>query len=122
MQIIGFSMLDGIGENTQTMLQNIGTALKFSEAEIEQIIQQVMGGMAANAHYDPQKDPYEVLGCQETDDFKVIKLSYRRLVKKHHPDYMHGQEMDESAIQKATEMMQEINTAYDEIKRRRGEK
>lgn len=119
MQIIGFSMLDGMGDNTQTMLQHIGIVLKFGPSEIEQIIEKVMGAMAGNASYDPQKDPYEVLGCQETDDMKVIKVAYRRLVKQHHPDYMHGKGMDEQAIQEATEMMQEINTAYDEIKRRK---
>lgn len=66
-------------------------------------------------------DPYKVLECNESDDFSTIKKAYRRLVKQNHPDFMHGQGMDNKDIQQATEKMQDINAAYEEIKRRRGE-
>jgi len=41
------------------------------------------------------------------------------LVKKHHPDYLHSKGVDDSEIRKATEKMQVINAAYEEIKKRR---
>ena len=66
-----------------------------------------------------QQNPYEVLGCNEADEFSIIKQAYRRLVKKHHPDYLHSKGVDDSEIRKATEKMQVINAAYEEIKKRR---
>lgn len=120
MQLVAFASLDGITENTLTTLHHIGETLSFSASEIEQIIERVRGGLGANGGYDINKDPYQELGCQPDDDFALVKKRYRQLVKQHHPDYLHGQGSDEASIQAATEKMQQINTAYEEIKRRLG--
>lgn len=120
MQIIAFSNLDGIVDETLVLLQHIGHEFGFDKEEVDQIIERVMG-MTQNGGYNPQKNPYEELGVKEEDDFSHIKKQYRRLVRKNHPDYMHGQGMDEAEIQKSTERMQEINAAFEEIKRRKGE-
>ncbi|UQB43168.1 DnaJ domain-containing protein [Thiomicrospira microaerophila] len=118
LQIISFASLDGLSANTRTMLHEIGTHLGFSESRVDDLIQQVMGGAKGRVY---QQNPYQVLGCNEQDDFAQIKKVYRKLVKQYHPDFMHGQGLDDQEIKQATEKMQEINAAYEEIKRRRGE-
>jgi len=118
MQMVTFACLDGLSDKTLAFLNELGETLKFNEAQIKTMMDQVRGGGQAGA-YAFDKDPYVELGCKEEDEFSTIKKAYRRLVKQHHPDYMHGQGMDDEDIQKGTEKMQEINAAFEEIKRRR---
>ncbi len=54
-------------------------------------------------------DPYRVLGVSPDASDEEIKKAYRRLAKKYHPDLHPG---DAEAAKK----MQEINTAYEQIK------
>lgn len=56
-------------------------------------------------------DPYKVLGVSPNDDFEYIKKHYRKLVKKYHPDVCKDQKLEDK--------MKEINTAYEEIKKRK---
>ena len=58
------------------------------------------------------KDPYEILGISPTASDEEVKAAYRALARKYHPD-----NFDDSNPLKelATEKMQEINQAYDEI-------
>jgi hypothetical protein len=64
------------------------------------------------------KNPYEILGVtpESTDD--EIKEAYRTLARKYHPDN-YGD--DNPLKDLANEKMQEINAAYDQIQKERGE-
>ena len=55
------------------------------------------------------QDPYKVLGVSPDASDEEVKKAYRDLTKKYHPDLNPG---DEKAAQK----MNDINTAYDQIK------
>lgn len=116
-QILAFASLDGLSRKTTALLYEIGACLRFSTAEVNTLINDLMGNRQTGSSF--QQNPYEVLGCNEADEFSIIKQAYRRLVKKHHPDYLHSKGVDDSEIRKATEKMQVINAAYEEIKKRR---
>ena len=60
------------------------------------------------------KDPYVTLGVKRDATDEEIKSAYRALVRKYHPDNY----ADDNPLKElATEKMQEINEAYDEIQR-----
>ena len=60
------------------------------------------------------KDPYSILGVKRDATDDEIKSAYRALVRKYHPDNY----ADDNPLKElATEKMQEVNEAYDEIQR-----
>jgi len=63
------------------------------------------------------KDAYDVLGVTENEDPAVIKKAYRRLVSQHHPDKLVAKGLPEEMMKSATEKIQEIKSAYDQIKK-----
>ena len=56
-------------------------------------------------------NPYEVLGVSENASEEEIKMAYKELVKKYHPDKY----QDNPLADLAEEKLQEINEAYDMI-------
>lgn len=65
-------------------------------------------------------DPYEVLGISKEASFAEIKKKYRELSRKHHPDFL-GAGASSDEVAKATKKTQEINKAYEQIKKMKGE-
>jgi molecular chaperone DnaJ len=59
-------------------------------------------------------DPYTVLGVSQTASEEEITQAYRKLAKKYHPDMNRN---DKSAEKR----MQEINAAYEQIKRQKAD-
>ncbi len=124
MQMISFASLDGLSEKTLAILFEIGRLLTFNDEQIQQLIDQVNGGGGSGSAYSNPKmseNPYAVLGCSESDEFMTIKKAYRKMVKENHPDFMHGKGMDDAEIKAATEKMQDINAAFEDIKKRKGQ-
>ena len=61
------------------------------------------------------KDPYSILGVSPSASEEQIKIAYRKLAKKYHPDNY----QDSPLAQSASEKMKEINEAYDTINHER---
>jgi DnaJ like chaperone protein len=65
------------------------------------------------------EDAYKLLGVSPQDDIATIKKAYRKLVRQYHPDIIKSQGKSEDYIKEATAKTQEINQAYEMIKKAR---
>ena len=63
---------------------------------------------------------YDILGCKASDNDAHIKKQYRTLVKQYHPDQLGLELKNESILENAKIKMQQINDAYEAIKKVRG--
>jgi len=73
----------------------------------------------ASKTHDNIQEAYKILGVDANSDMKDIKKAYRKLVKDNHPDIITGRGLGEDEIQKATIRLQEINSAYELIKKQK---
>ena len=60
---------------------------------------------------------YEILESSKNDSFEVIKKNYRRLIKEYHYDSIASKGLPEDMLQFAKEKTQELNEAYDAVKK-----
>ncbi len=82
-------------------------------------------GSGDSTGFEPGKnrtfhDPYEVLNCSRSSSDSDIKKNYRELIAKYHPDRFVGMSLDDDFVRLASEKFQEIQSAYDSIRRERG--
>ena len=64
-------------------------------------------------------EAYKVLGVDKSCDDKTLKKAYRRLMNQHHPDKLVAEGVPPEMMQLANEKTQEIQAAYEVIKRSR---
>jgi DnaJ like chaperone protein len=65
------------------------------------------------------KVAYGVLGVTENATDAELKKAYRRLMSQHHPDKLVAKGLPEEMMRIAKEKTQEIQTAYDKVKKSR---
>ncbi|MGV6807123.1 MAG: co-chaperone DjlA [bacterium] len=122
--LIGAAMADGVlHQAEQQILRQVAAGLGFSVAAFEQLLQMLL----AQDHFAPNApgqektldDAYKALGVSPEHSDAEIKRAYRKLMSEYHPDKLMGQGVPEDMIMAATERSQEIQTAYDLIKKHR---
>lgn len=64
-------------------------------------------------------DAYHILGVSDKDDEKAIKKAYRKLMSEHHPDKLVSKGLPKQALEIAKTKAQDIQAAYEMIKKRR---
>ena len=118
--LLNLAFIDGEFSQTERMInEDISDALEIRRADFERMIEQFK---TFYTHKAEQKrfgiqNAYDVLGVSPQDDMESIKKKYRALVKEYHPDILMGQGKDQSIIDAATAKLQEINEAYETIKK-----
>lgn len=118
--LLNLAFIDGEFSQTERMInEDISGALEIRRADFERMIEQFKTfytHKAEQKRYGIQ-NAYDVLGVSPQDDMESIKKKYRALVKEYHPDILMGQGKDQSIIDAATAKLQEINEAYETIKK-----
>ena len=117
--LINLSFADKqLSESEEETLGKIAFYFKIAAAEYHKLL----GSFKEYyAHYSTgEANPYEILGVPETVSAAELKTAYRRLVKEHHPDVIKGQGLGEEFVAQATARLQEINDAYEALKRAKG--
>ena len=107
----------------EALLSSIAARLGYGQAEFKQLIDMVLNqshfaaGQASSA--TALEDAYKALGVSKDSSDAEVKRAYRKLMSQYHPDKLIGQGMPEDMIAMATEQAQEIQLAYDLIKKSR---
>ncbi len=116
-QLIFMASIDGYTKLKESLIFNAGEILGFHPTQIRRYINDMLGVKQEPPRED--SNAYTTLGCKASDDNVTIKKKYRELVKKYHPDFIQSKGQNESSVEFAKHKMQEINSAYDEIKKQR---
>lgn len=118
--------------NEKQVLFTIAKSLGFSEAQFEQFISMIEGGIHfgqsgqsqsqhSSAYHSPTlEDACKVLGVKADDEANTIKRAYRKLMNEHHPDKLVARGLPPEMIEMAKQKAQDIQAAYDLIKQRKG--
>lgn len=118
--LIQLAFVDGeMSKSEEELLSRIAGAIEINPNVYHAIFdrfEEMIKHMSPKANI---ADAYKLLGVSESDDMDTIKKAYRALVKQYHPDIIKSQTQDESYLQEATAKTQEINQAYEMIKKAR---
>jgi DnaJ like chaperone protein len=118
--LLNLAFIDNDFSKAEFMItEDISNALQIKKADFDNMIARFeqFYSQKQNSKELSLENACEVLGVKVTDDMKIIKKAYRELVKKNHPDIITGQGASQSIIDEATEKLQEINAAYEIIKK-----
>jgi DnaJ like chaperone protein len=121
--LLNLAFIDNDFSKTEFMItEDIANALQIKKSDFESMIAQFEHYYASKkqAHKLSIEKAYEVLEVNPNDDMATIKKQYRKLVKQNHPDIVTGQGASQSIIDEATEKLQQINEAYELIKKQKG--
>ena len=118
--LLNLAFIDNDFSKAEFMItEDIANNLEIKRADFETIIAQF------EQFYAQKKDSKElsvqkaceVLGVELSDEMSTIKKKYRALVKQNHPDIITGQGAEQSIIDEATAKLQDINEAYELLKK-----
>ncbi|MFY9089148.1 DnaJ domain-containing protein [Arcobacter aquimarinus] len=121
--LLNLAFIDKEFSNTEKMItEDISNALKIKLEDFDNLIKTFESFYAQQAMNKALslENAYDILESKPSDDDATLKKNYRNLVKKHHPDIISGQGAAQSIIDEATQKLQEINEAYEIIKKDRG--
>ncbi|WP_456296637.1 co-chaperone DjlA [Vibrio sp. AK197] len=125
----------------RNVLHKIARGLGFSSEQLEQRLRmqeaafrfqrggsshsgqqggQYSGQWQQASQSDQLADAYDVLGVSESADSKEVKRAYRKLMNEHHPDKLMAKGLPPEMMNVAKEKSQEIQSAYDLIKKVKG--
>jgi DnaJ like chaperone protein len=121
--LLNLAFIDKEFSKTERMItEDISNALKIKKEDFERFIKTFEAFYFEQATHKAisLEKAYELLDSKANDDDATLKKKYRTLVKKHHPDIISGQGASQNIIDEATKKLQEINEAYEIIKKDRG--
>ena len=121
--LLNLAFIDGSFSKTEREItEDIAQALKIEQNDYLSIISKL-----ESFHENVKKHEelsiekaYSILNSSSSDDDNTIKKKYRDLVKQNHPDIISGRGESQNKIDEATKKLQEINEAYEIIKKSRG--
>lgn len=120
--LINLAHADGtLSASEEAILQQVAHSFQIDSSEYERILAQFTAYYARRAPSGPTiEESYALLGASQDEDFAAIKKKYRQLVRENHPDIIRGKGLGDDYVKEATEKLQEINAAYEAVKKHLG--
>ncbi len=129
-QIVAAAADGRISTPEMEILYQIGSAFRMSANRIDRLVEMVLaqqsfhqsssGNRSRQTGAPSLEQAYKVLGIPQTADKQEVKKAYRKLMSQHHPDKLVSKGMPEEMVKVATEKSQEIQSAYEMIKKQQG--
>jgi len=127
--LIGVALADGTLDRTEeAVLGRVAEAVGYSRVAFEQLLSMIRAqDQFSRQHYNGTRPAsasdieaaYRALGVDRNANDRELKKAYRRLMSEFHPDKLMGQGVPEDMIKVATERSQEVQVAYDMIRKQR---
>lgn len=127
--LVNLALVDGhFDAAEERVLREVAAGLGIGSFAFEQLLRMIKAQNAfSGGHYHGSgatgsgglDEAYEALGVSASASDAEIKRAYRKLMSQYHPDKLAGQGLPDSAVKEATERSQEIQAAYDLIKKSR---
>jgi len=108
------------------ILYSIAEHLGFSRFELDRLLQMIEGqqhfhqGQHRQQEETSEEDSYKVLAIDKSVSDKEIKRAYRKLMSQHHPDKLASKGLPEEMMILAKEKAQDIQRAYETLRKTRG--
>lgn len=134
MYLVNTALADGkFDEGEESALKTVAKGLHYSDFAFAQLIRMIKAqgsfsssggsyyssGASARSSADELSSAYDALGVASSASDSEIKKAYRKLMSEYHPDKLIGQGVPDDMIKAATERSQEVQAAYDVIKKSR---
>jgi len=129
-QIVAATADGSVSAPEMQILYQIGQAFRLPQVQIERLIEMVIAQQSFHrdghtGRYTSSSGPslaqaYQVLGISSSANKQETKRAYRKLMSQHHPDKLVSRGMPQEMIKVATEKSQEIQSAYEMIKKHHG--
>jgi DnaJ like chaperone protein len=125
--LISLALADGHFDGAEhDTLGQIASAMGFTAADFARLLEMVeaqghfhRSGQSPAAAADQLGDAYRALGVAPDCDQRTLKQAYRKLMSQNHPDKLIAKGVPEDMIKLGTERSQEIQAAYEMIKKAR---
>lgn len=119
--LVNLTYIDGVlSHSEETMLRRIASILRFHDDHLSQMMERFGSFHRHSVKESSISQAYALLGITPDVSDDALKKAYRALVREHHPDIIKAQGASDEYLKAATEKVQEINAAYEMIKKTRG--
>lgn len=114
-----------LNKRERAMIWTVCTELDVGRVELAQLEAMIRAqkgfrrSPAGNVDAERVRDAYQALGMSESATNDEIKMSYRRLMNKNHPDKLAASNPDAAVIAEAERRTREVRSAYEMLKARR---
>jgi len=119
--LVNLSFIDGVlSHSEETMLRKIAQILDYSSDHLSDMFNRFGSFHRNSVKESSLTHAYALLDIDSDASNDAVKKAYRSLVREHHPDIIKAQGASDEYLKVATEKVQEINAAYELIKKMRG--
>lgn len=121
--IISMALADGeLHANEEKILRECARYIGINEQQFQQFMHMASGQHQFHGSQSQGSltSAYEAMGLKPECSDADLKRAYRKLMSQNHPDKLIAQGVPEDMIQLATEKSQDIQNAYERIKKERG--